>query len=134
VILASLQGLPAFLLYFLVGVVLLAAYAIAYTRLTSHDEFSLIEAGDAPAAAAFGASLIGFALPLCSAAAHSVGILDMIVWGLVALVVQVLVYLVARWRMPDVSGRIAKGEWAAAIWLGSLSLVGGMLNAVSMST
>lgn len=133
-LLASLQGLPAFLLYFLTGVVLLAAYGQVYTRLTAHDEFELISSGNAPAATAFGMSLTGFALPLASAAAHSVSILDMLVWGGIALLVQAGVYLFARWRMPDLSLRIAKGDWAAALWLGFLSLVGGILDAVSMAT
>jgi putative membrane protein len=133
-ILASLQGLPAFLLYFFVGVVLLAAYTAVYTRLTTHDEFGLIEQGNAPAAVAFGMSMLGFAIPLGSAAAHSVSIVDLIVWGLVALAVQSGAYLLARWRLSDLSGRIARGDWAAALSLGFLSLTCGILNAVSMST
>lgn len=133
-VLASLAGIPAFLLYFLTGIVLIVAYSIAYTRLTAHDEFALIQEGNAPAALAFGMSLAGFALPLASAIAHSVSVLDFVIWGIIALLVQVGLYLVARWRMPDVSMRIAARDWAAAIWLGFLSLVGGVLNAVSMST
>lgn len=133
-ILASLAGLPAFILYFSVGVVLLAAYGLVYTRLTAHDEFALIADGNGPAAVAFGMSLLGFALPLASAAAHAVSIVDLVVWGLVGLVVQALVYLFARWRLPDLSARIEARDWAAALWLGFLSLVLGLLNAVSMST
>ncbi|MHB2166385.1 DUF350 domain-containing protein [Alsobacter sp. R-9] len=133
-VIASLQGLPAFLLYFCVSIALVAAYAFVYSRLTAHDEFALIEAGNAPAALAFGMSMAGFALPLASAAAHAVSIIDLVVWGLIALAVQALVYLFARWRMPDVSKRIADRDWAAALWLGALSLVIGLINAVSMST
>lgn len=132
-VVASLQGLPLFLSYLCAGIALVAAYSLAYTRMTSHDEFGLIEGGNAAAAAAFAMSLIGFALPLSSAIAHSVSLLDCLIWGVIALVVQVLVYLFARWRMPSVSDRIAKGDWAAALWLGGLSVTAGLINAVSMA-
>jgi putative membrane protein len=134
VVIASLQGLPAFLAYFFSAVALCAAYALIYTRLTAHDEFTLILKGNAAAALAFALSLLGFALPLASAIGHAASLVDCIVWGLVALVVQVLLYVVARLRMPDVSDRIAGGEFAAAIWLGGLSVTGGLLAAASMST
>jgi putative membrane protein len=133
VVVASLQGLPLFLSYLCAGIALVALYSLVYTRLTAHDEFSLIDGGNAAAAAAFALSLFGFALPLASAIAHSVSLADCLIWGVIALAVQVLVYLFARWRMPEVSNRIAKGDWAAALWLGGLSLTAGLINAVSMA-
>lgn len=132
-VVASLQGLPLFLSYLCAGVALVAAYSLVYTRLTAHDEFGLIQSGNAAAALAFALNLIGFALPLSSAIAHSASLVDCLIWGIIALLVQVAAYLFARWRMSDVSDRIAKGDWAAALWLGGLSLTAGMLNAVSMA-
>ena len=41
-ILQSLAGLPAFLLYFCTGIVVVVAYLFVYTRVTPHDEFQLI--------------------------------------------------------------------------------------------
>ena len=78
--------------------------------------------------------LVGFALPLASTMIHSVTVVEMMLWGLVALVVQVLVYLVLRLPMPRLSERIDNGEVAAGIWLGSCSTVGGILNAAAMTT
>ena len=129
---ASLAGLPPFLAYFSLTLALCAIYILVYTRLTAHDEFTLIRRNCLPAALALGMSLLGFALPLASAVAHSVSIPDCLVWGLVALVVQIGVYWLARLAVPGLSKRIEDGEMAAAVWLGCVSLAGGALNAASM--
>ncbi len=55
------------------------------------------------------------------------------IWSVVALIVQVIVYFVVRIPVPDLSNRIAKGELAPAIWLGAASLAAGALNAASMT-
>ena len=49
-ILQSLAGLPAFLVYFCTAIVAVVAYLFIYTRVTPHDEFQLIRDND-PAAA-----------------------------------------------------------------------------------
>lgn len=129
-----LVGLPAFALYFVLSSALLAAYCAAYTRLTRHDEMALIRAGCTPAAIAYTGSILGFALPLASAVAHSVALLDCLLWGLIALGVQCGVYLgLRRWCMPDISERIERGETAAGTLLAGASLATGLLNAASMS-
>jgi putative membrane protein len=128
----SLAGLPAFLIYFCVAGVLVAAYLTVYTWVTPHDEFSLLRANNPAAAISLGFSVVGFALPLTSSIGHSDGIVDMTIWGIVALAVQIAAYFLARIPVPDLSTRIANGELASAIWLGSASVAAGMLNAASM--
>ena len=133
-VLQSLSGLPAFLIYFVCASVLVGAYLYVYTWITAHDEFQLILANNTGAAISLGLSMIGFALPLTSSIAHADGILDMTIWGVIALIVQVAVYYLARIPVPDLSQRIANGEVAPAIWLGSASVSAGLLNAASMGT
>jgi putative membrane protein len=132
-ILESLAGLPAFLLYLLVASVLVAAYLFIYTSITPHNEFALIRRNVPGAAVALGLSAIGFALPLASAIGHSINVIDCAIWGLIALMVQVAVYYLIRLTVPDLSERIQAGELAPAIWLGLMSVTAGILSAVSMS-
>ncbi|MET0743401.1 MAG: DUF350 domain-containing protein, partial [Microvirga sp.] len=75
----------------------------------------------------------GFALPLSSAIVHAEAIADLLVWGIVALAVQILVYWLVRLVMPDLSPRIAAGEMAAALFLGAASLAAGMIDAAAMT-
>ena len=131
-ILQSLAGLPAFLVYFCTGLVAVVAFLFVYTRITPHDEFQLIRDNVPSAAIALGLSLLGFVLPVVSAIAHSGHVWDCLIWSAVALIVQISVYFIVRIPVPNLSGRIASGELAPAIWLGLASLAAGALNAASM--
>jgi putative membrane protein len=130
---ATLGGLPAFLAYFCVSVVIVVGYILLYTWMTPHDEFELIRKNVPGAAISLGLSLLGFSLPVASAIAHSANIVDCIIWSLIALAVQFIVFYVARIPVPDLPKRIAAGELAPAIWLGLASLAAGVLSAASMT-
>lgn len=130
---SSLSGLPAFLGYFAVAVVLLLVFTLIYTWVTPQDELALIRANNGSAAVAFGGALIGFSLPLSSAITNSLSLLDCAVWGAVALVVQVLTFLVLRILLKQLPQRIERGEMAAGIFAGSVAIAVGMLNAACMT-
>ena len=129
-----LTNLSEFLFFFVAAAALTLLFVILYTRVTRHNELALIKKNSTAAALAFSGSLIGFALPLASTMISSVTVVEMVLWGLVALIVQVLVYLVIRLPMPRISERIEADEVAAGIWLGSCSIVAGILNAAAMTT
>ena len=131
-ILQSLAGLPAFLVYFCTALVAVVAYLFIYTRVTPHDEFLLIRENNPAAAIALGLSLVGFTLPLVSAIDHSANVWDCLIWAVIAVIVQFIVYFLVKIPVPNLSQRIAGGELAAAIWLGLASLAAGALNAASM--
>jgi putative membrane protein len=129
-ILQSLAGLPAFLVYFCTGLIAVVAYLFVYTRITPHNEFQLIRDNDPAAAIALGLSLLGFVLPVVSAIAHSANVVDWLIWSLIALIVQIVVYFLVKIPVPNLSQRIAEGQMAPAIWLNysrtmHLSLFGG---------
>lgn len=128
-----LSGLPAFVAYFLLAAVLLAVFARVYSWITPHHEFDLIRENNAAAAIAFGGALIGFALPLASAITHSISWLDSLLWGSVALVVQLALFAVLQWLLGGLSERIQRGEIAAGIFAASAAIAIGLLNAASMS-
>ncbi len=130
----SLADLQEFLAFFVVAVILTIIFVGVYSTVTRHNEIKLIKEKSTAAAIAFSGSLIGFAMPLASAMMNSVTILEMVVWGIIALIVQIVVYLLVRLPMPRISERITANEVAAGIWLGATSLVGGILNAASMTT
>jgi putative membrane protein len=131
-ILQSLAGLPAFLLYFCTGLIAVVLYLFVYTHVTPHDEFRLIRDNDPAAAIALGLSLIGFVIPVVSAIAHSANVWDCLIWSVIALIVQIAVYYIVKIPVPNLSKRISEGELAPAIWLGLSSVAAGALNAASM--
>ncbi len=133
-LLHSLQGLPAFAAYFVLAIALCAIYVVIYTRVTPFNEYDLIvRQHNASAGLALGMSLVGFAIPLASAIAHATSLLDCAVWGLVALLVQIVAYVLARLGHPAISTAIEQNALASALWLGFVSITAGILSAACMS-
>ena len=130
----SLGGLTDFLIFFVLAVALVGLYLAIYTLATMHNEFALIRENVISAATALGFSLVGFALPLASAIVHAQTIIDCLVWGLVALAVQIVVYWLVRLIVPNLSERIASGELSSALFLGAASVAAGIVNAAAMNT
>lgn len=130
---ASISGLPAFLAYGSAAFGLVILYLGVYLTATAHREIALIRQNNVAAAIALGGSLLGYTLPLAVAIYNAQSLLDCVIWGLVALVVQILIYFAVRLVLPDFSRRIASGELAGAILLAAASLAGGLIDAASMT-
>lgn len=129
----SIAGFPAFLLYFVLALILLALFVAIYVRVTPYREIALIREGNIAASISLSGALIGLVLPLASAIAHSVSPLDMVAWGVIALIVQLIVYAVTSRLVPRFREAIEAGRAAPATLLAALSVSVGILNAASMS-
>ncbi|WP_407051334.1 DUF350 domain-containing protein [Methyloraptor flagellatus] len=131
----SLQGFGPFLLYVGLSLGLIAIYAAVYTWTTAHDELALIRDGNFSAAVAFSGSLIGYTLPIAALILNTRTVLEFLMWGVIALVVQVGIYWFFRLLMiRDVSARITRNEAATGTLLAAASLVGGIVNAAALAT
>jgi len=129
---ALLTNLPTFFVYFAAALGLFGAFIFIYLHLTPYPELKLIREGNLSAAMALLGSMLGFALPLASAIAHSVSLLDMLVWGLVALVAQALVYLLVSRLLPELRNGIGEDQTAHGLFLGGSALCVGLINAACM--
>ena len=129
-----LAGLPAFLLYFALGLLLLAAFLAIYIAVTPYKEIALIREGNAAAAISLGGATIGYVLPLSRAIAQSVSVVDMLAWGGVALIAQVVVYFVVARAVPRFPEAIRAGRVSAATFLAALAIAVGLLNAAAMTS
>jgi len=130
---ASFAGFDDFLVYLAVSLAYFGAYLAIYVRITPYPELQLIRHGNVAAACSLSGSLLGFAVPLASAVAHSVNLVDMALWALVAMAVQVCAFLAVKLMIPGIARDIADGKAAQGIFLGALSLAVGVLNAACMS-
>jgi putative membrane protein len=129
----SLSTFPNFVAYFVGGSGLTASFVLLYTNLTPYREIALIRAGNTAAAIAFVGALLGFVMPLASVIAHSASLLDVAVWGVVALIVQVGGFLLARLVLPHLPEAIEQGHVADAVFLPGLSAALGLLDAPFMA-
>lgn len=130
---ATLHALLAFASYFLTSGALVLIFLFIYTRITPHNEWRLIKENNLAAALGFIGALLGYIIPLASVAINSVNLPDYLLWGTVALVVQLLVFGLARIYMPKISQHIEENHLAAGLFLGGVSLGGGIINAACMT-
>ncbi|NJD91326.1 MAG: DUF350 domain-containing protein [Geobacter sp.] len=129
----SLAGFGSFLGYFATATVLLMLFSLIYGKVTPYPEFNLIKQGKVAPAISFTGAMLGFVAPLASAVSHSIAILDMIVWAVIALTVQIGVFIALRLLFSSLCNAIADDSIAAAILLGGLSFSIGILNAACMT-
>src|SRR5258706_14053138 len=97
-ILQSLAGLPTFLAYFSTAFAIGIVYLLIYTRITPDNGFALILNNVPGAAIALGLSLLAFTLPMTRVIAHTENLVDCIIWGLIAVIVQAIGCFAARIR------------------------------------
>lgn len=131
----SLAGLTNFALYFSIALILLLAFTFIYSLVTPHNEWKLVKDDrNAAAATGFIGAIIGFAIALASAISNSVSLIDFAIWGLVALVAQIIAFAIVRFVfMPRIVQRINDNELSAGIVLGGTSIAVGLLNAACMT-
>lgn len=129
----SFQSVLSFVVYIIVAGVLFGLFQMAYTRLTPHKEFVQIREGNVAAAIALGGALIGFALPASNVITYSISVLDVVIWAVIAAVVQLLAFTATNLVLKDLSARITRGELAAAIYAASVSISVGFLNSACMT-
>ena len=130
---SQLPGIVKFLAYFVSAMGLTGLFLIIYVQVTPYKEFNLIDHGNVAAAYSLSGALFGFIIPLASAIIHSVNFYDMLLWGAVSLVVQILVYLLVRLLFKGLAAAIQEGTVSKGLFLGALSLAAGILNAACIS-
>ena len=133
VIQQSALGVPAFLIYLVASLALLALFIWIYIMITPYKELTLVREGNVAAAASLSGAIIGFVIPLAHAVVQAVTLGDMALWALLALVVQLLVFFIMTKVLPGLLIDIPAGKVAPGILLGALSLATGILNAACMA-
>ncbi|MEO5375701.1 MAG: DUF350 domain-containing protein [Alphaproteobacteria bacterium] len=128
-----LSTLPLYLAYVATSVGLMVVFVAIYMHITPYRELALIRAGNRTAAVSLGGVLIGFGLTLASTAAHSVGILDLALWGAIALVCQVAVYFVATFLLKDLKDGIESDRLGFGLLLAAMSITMGLINAGALT-
>lgn len=115
-------GFPDFIIQLAIALGLFVASLFIYTIMTPHKELALIRAGNPSASLAYGGVIVGIAIPLGSCLAHSFGVIDLVIWGVVTLLIQLLAFRFADIFLRGLPRRIAEGDVAAAVFLMSIKI------------
>jgi len=124
----------AFLVAFVAAGLFTVAFKVIYQWVTPYHEARLIREGNVAAALALGGALVGYVLPLASALSNTVSLVEFCAWAALAGAIQIAAFTLVRFvAMKDLASRIEKGEIAAGVYLMSISLAVGLLNAACMT-
>jgi putative membrane protein len=112
-----LAGVPVLLLHFLVTLFMFGFSLWLYTLVTPHNELGLVRLGNTAAALSLGGAGLGLALPLGICLYSAVNIWDILLWGSVALLLQIAAFKLLDLILSDLPKRIAQNEMSAAYLL-----------------
>ncbi|RAV12492.1 DUF350 domain-containing protein [Paenibacillus contaminans] len=139
------DNIANFLIYLGVTVPLLGFGFLMFMVTTPYKEFQIIREGANGAdqqkvmaakavANDLGGKIIGLSLVLASAVYHSLGIVDLIIWGLLGTAFQVIVFYLFELVTPfKVIKEIPAGNVSVGIFTSRLSIATGLLMAALIS-
>ena len=125
-----------FISFFLTAIALIIAFLYLYAIVTPYDDYKhIFEDNNIAAALGFGGAIIGVSIPLYSALVNSVSYTDFVIWGAIAILIQLVFALIVT-RITgkySLEAKISQGVIPVGILMAFLSISIGLLNAGSMS-
>ena len=132
VITSLYNGLPIFMLHGGTAILMLIVGAFIYSKITPWNELDLIMQGNTAAAVSFSGAILGIAIPLAAALSSSISIWEIVVWGSVAIILQITVFLILDLVLPNLSEQIKDNKIAAGIFIASNKIALALMNAAAV--
>lgn len=133
-ILQSIQtGIPVLLTHLFVVIAMLVVGIRVYLWATPYDEFKHLAKNNHAVGITLSSDILGLSIPLASCLAYSVSTLDIVLWGVVTVVIQLLLFFVLDYVVKNLPKRIEKNEIAPALVLASCKLASGIILAAAIS-
>lgn len=128
-----LSTLPYFMAYFGSAILLAGGFLAAYVAITPHKEFALIREGNTAAAFQLVGTFIGWTIPMAVVIGFSHHLMDMMIWGVVSLVTQLLIFFViSQILFRGIEDRIRDNCNASGLFIGGAGVAFGILQAGCM--
>ena len=129
---AFTTGFPTTLLHAGVTLLILVLGAGVYILLTPHKEIRLIREGNVAAAVSLAGVMVGLSIPLAVSLNASTSMVEIGLWGVATIAVQLLAFRLVDLVLHGLPKRIADGEMAAAALLVGSKLATAIILAAAM--
>lgn len=141
----QVEAMLSFMMYLGVSFPLILVGLLAFIFTTPYKEYQIIREGsdssdpvkiNAAKAAAhdLGGKLLGLTIVVASAIYNSVNLIDLLIWGGLGIVFQIVVFFLFNLLAPfSVISEIPKGNVSVAIFSSRLSIATGLLMAALIS-
>jgi putative membrane protein len=126
------SGVPSLLLDIFASIALLAIGVALYAAVTPFRERALVADGNVAAGIVLAGAIVSIALPITAVLATSVPLLDVLVWGCVAVFLQLLTLGVLSLFFRNLRTAIEGGNIAAALTIAAVQIAVALINAASM--
>ena len=130
---AFATGFPTTVAHLVATLLLLAVGVMFYVWLTPWKEIALVRQGNNAAALAFAGILVGLAVPLAVSLSVSTSIKDIVLWGVAAVVLQLLAFRIVDMVLTGLPQRIRDGEVSAAVVLVGAKLATALILAAALT-
>jgi len=128
-----LAGLPVLIIHLAVTTGIFVVGLAVYLWVTPYHELQLVRRGNVAAAITGSGAMLALVVPLGATMANSVSVPDILLWGVVAIVLQLIAFAAVAIVLRELSQAIERGDIAPALVLAATQLSTGILNAAAMA-
>jgi len=128
-----LSGLPILIIHLAVTTGIFVAGLVIYLWVTPYREVRLVREGNVAAAITVAGAMIALVVPLSAMMANSVSVPDIVLWGSVAVVLQLIAFGAVALLFRELTKAIERGDIAPALVLAATQISTGLLNAAAMT-
>ena len=125
-------GFPQFLLQAGVTLALLITGCIVHVLLTPMKEMKLIREGNISAGISVAAVIVGLAIPMSACLETATSVYNILIWGVVAILLQLLAFRIADLLLRDLPKRIERDEVGSALVLAAIKVSAAMVMAAGL--
>jgi len=125
-------GLPELLLHFVTVLVLWGIGVAIYTAVTPYRERELIDRGNAAAGIVLSGAIIAIALPLAALLATSGQVIDILVWGVVAVLLQLITMGLVSLVLRGLRRMVEADNIGGAVVVAAAQIAVALMNAAAM--
>ena len=130
---AFTNGFPVLISHFVVAVLILLSGVFIYVKTSAWNDLELIRSGNLSASISLGGAFISLSIPLSASLTASLSVPSIIIWGVTAVIIQLICDRLASLVIGDLSSRIEKNDISAAVFVLGIKLSVAMINSAVIS-
>jgi putative membrane protein len=131
---ALTAGIPLLITSFVVALVMFGVGFGSYLVITPYAEIALIRDGVTAAGITFTGAVLAFAIPIAATLSNQLAITNILAWGLVAVLLQLLTTIMIVRGIRGLKLMIEGNNIAVALAIASAQIAIGLFNAALMSS
>jgi putative membrane protein len=131
---ALTAGIPLLITSFVVALVMFGVGFGSYLVITPYAEIALIREGVVAAGITFTGAVLAFAIPIAATLSNQLAITNILAWGLVAVLLQLLTTIMIVRGIRGLKLMIEGNNIAVALAIASAQIAIGLFNAALMSS